>query len=165
MSQWACSSCSFLIGGMQMMWMLHHWHHFLFRIHQRFAYFFKNKTKISEQRPNWVPKCCTALLCHYSSHEISKPLKVEMSLRMTNPTNWCAPSKDTDQPGHPPSLIRVFAVCMKKLWILSYPLSAKQRLWSDWADGQADLSLCWMHMSFHVRVSLKNNIALFLELH
>ena len=23
----------------------------------------------------------------------------------------CAPSKDSDQPGHPPSLIRVFAVC------------------------------------------------------
>ena len=23
----------------------------------------------------------------------------------------CAPSEDSDQPGHPPSLIRVFAVC------------------------------------------------------
>ena len=29
-----------------------------------------------------------------------------------------APSKDSDQPGHPPSLIRVFAVCMKKAWVL-----------------------------------------------
>ena len=36
----------------------------------------------------------------------------------------CAPSEDSDQPGHPPSLIRVFAVRMKKAWILSYPLSA-----------------------------------------
>ena len=35
----------------------------------------------------------------------------------------CAPSKDSDQPGHPPSLIRVFAVRMKKHWVLSYPLS------------------------------------------
>ena len=26
----------------------------------------------------------------------------------------CAPSEDSDQPGHPPSLIRVFAVRMKK---------------------------------------------------
>ena len=26
----------------------------------------------------------------------------------------CAPSEDSDQPGHPPSLIRVFSVCMKK---------------------------------------------------
>ena len=53
----------------------------------------------------------------------------------------CAPSEDPDQPGHPPSLIRVFAVRMKKAWVLSYPLSTQQRLWSDWADAQTDLSL------------------------
>ena len=58
----------------------------------------------------------------------------------------CAPSEDSDQPGHPPSLIRVFAVPMKKAWILSYPLSAQRRLWSDWVDAQAELSLCWAHM-------------------
>ena len=40
----------------------------------------------------------------------------------------CAPSEDSDQPGHPPSLIRVFAVRMKKVWVLSYPLSAQWRL-------------------------------------
>ena len=40
----------------------------------------------------------------------------------------CAPSKDSDQPRHPPSLIRVFAVSLKKARILSYPLSALQRL-------------------------------------
>ena len=45
----------------------------------------------------------------------------------------CAPSKDSDQPGHPPSLIRVFAVHMKKAWVLSYTLNAQRRLWSDWA--------------------------------
>ena len=28
------------------------------------------------------------------------------------------------------------------------PLSAQQRLWSDWVDAQADLSLCWAHRSF-----------------
>ena len=37
----------------------------------------------------------------------------------------CAPSEDSDQPGHPSSLIRVFAVRMKKLWVLSYPQSAQ----------------------------------------
>ena len=57
----------------------------------------------------------------------------------------CAPSKDSDQPGHPPSLIRVFAVHMKKAWVLSSPLNAQRRLWSDWADAQADLSLRWAH--------------------
>ena len=38
----------------------------------------------------------------------------------------CAPSEDSDQPGHPPSLIRVFAVRMKKAGILTYPLSASE---------------------------------------
>ena len=33
----------------------------------------------------------------------------------------CAPSEDADQPGHPPSLTRVFAVRMRKAWIISYP--------------------------------------------
>ena len=56
----------------------------------------------------------------------------------------CVPSEDSDQPGHPPSVIRVFAVCMKKAWVLSYPL----RLWSDLADAQADLSLHWAHSHF-----------------
>ena len=44
----------------------------------------------------------------------------------------CAPSEESDQPGHPPSLIRTFAVRMKKAWVLGYPLSGQWRLWSDW---------------------------------
>ena len=32
----------------------------------------------------------------------------------------CEPSEDSDQPEHPPSLIRFFAVRMKKAWVLSY---------------------------------------------
>ena len=62
-----------------------------------------------------------------------------------NQQSECAPSEDTDQPGHPPSLIRVFTVRMKKAWTLSYPLSAQRRLWSDSADALADLSLRWAH--------------------
>ena len=48
----------------------------------------------------------------------------------------------------PPSLIKVFAVRMKKAWVLSYPLSAQWRHWSDWADTQADLSLRWVQSNF-----------------
>ena len=59
-----------------------------------------------------------------------------------------APSEDSDQPGHPPGLTRLVAVRMKKPWVLSYPLSVQGRLWSDWADAQADLSLLWAHMPF-----------------
>ena len=50
--------------------------------------------------------------------------------------------------GHPPSLIRVFSVRMKKAWVLSYPLSAQRRLWSDWVDAQTDLSVRWAHNHF-----------------
>ena len=60
----------------------------------------------------------------------------------------CAPSEDSDLPGYPPSLIKVFAIRMKKAWVLSYPVSEQQRLWSDWADAQADLRLRWAHRSF-----------------
>ena len=60
-----------------------------------------------------------------------------------------APSEDSDQPGHPPSLIRVFAVRTKKACVLSYPLSAQQRLirlsgcpgWSESSLGAQ--SFCW----------------------
>ena len=63
---------------------------------------------------------------------------------MTKPTKWHVHPAKTDQPGQ----IRVFAVCMKKASVLSYPLSAQRRLWSDWADVQADLSLCWAYRLF-----------------
>ena len=52
-------------------------------------------------------------------------------------------SATTDQPGHPPGLIRVFAVRMKKAWVLSYSED-----WSDWADAQADQSRRWAHSHF-----------------
>ena len=57
-----------------------------------------------------------------------------------------APSEDSVSLGIRP--VRVFAVRMKKAWVLSYPLSAQRRLWSDWADDQADLSLRWAHTHF-----------------
>ena len=65
-----------------------------------------------------------------------------------NQQNECAPTEDSDQPGHPPSLFKVFAVRMKNSWVLRYPLNAQRRLWSDWADAQADLSLHWAHTQF-----------------
>ena len=65
-----------------------------------------------------------------------------------NQQSECAPSEDSGQPGHPPSLIRVFAVRMKKPLALSYSLSAQWRLWSDWAGAEADLSLRWAHTHY-----------------
>ena len=71
---------------------------------------------------------------------------------------------ESDQSGHLASLIglrclhevgirpvwSVFAVHMKNHWVLGYPYSAQWRLWSDWADAQADLSLRWARSCFVV---------------
>ena len=62
--------------------------------------------------------------------------------------NWHVRPAKADQPGHPPRLIRVFAVRIETAWVLSYPLSAHRKLWSNLADAQADLSLRWTHMPF-----------------
>ena len=37
-------------------------------------------------------------------------------------------SDDSEKPAHPHSLLRVFAVCLKTLWLLGYPQSALQTL-------------------------------------
>ena len=71
-----------------------------------------------------------------------------LSHLMKKPTKWHeGPAKTQISLGIRP-VWSVFAVRMKKAWVLSYPLSAQQRLWSDWADAQADLSLRWAHMQF-----------------
>ena len=75
----------------------------------------------------------------------------------------CAPSEDSDQPEHPPRLIRVFAVrsmgsygpklssCgqrrLRSAWV-DAQADLSLRLRSAWVDAQADLSLRWAHMPF-----------------
>ena len=54
--------------------------------------------------------------------------KKKWSATWQNQQSECAPSEDSDQPGHLPCLIRVFAVRMKKACVLSYPLSSQRRL-------------------------------------
>ena len=106
-------------------------------------------------------KQCRYLNWVYTIDPYGQNLRIsKLSHLMTKPNKVaCAPSKDSDEPGHPPSLIwRVFAVRMKKHslakkasfsgWVLSYLLSTQRRVWSDWADAQADLSLCWVHSYF-----------------
>ena len=59
----------------------------------------------------------------------------------------CAPSEDSDLPGHPPSLISLRCVLN---WGAKEPrfLHADSEDWSDWVDSQADLSLRWAHKPF-----------------
>ena len=82
------------------------------------------------------------------SPSVSSKKSDKWAMAWQNQQNGCAPSKDSNHPGHPPSLIRIFAVRIKKPWVLSYPLSTQQRHWSVWADAQADLSLLWAHGHF-----------------
>ena len=57
-----------------------------------------------------------------------------------------APSEDTDQPGHPPSLIRVVVVRSMGSFEDTSFLHVDSEDWSDWADAQADLRFRWVHM-------------------
>ena len=107
--------------------------------------------KLNRYLTFWGGKNLVPILKGMSSRqEVVKPAKNKIIEPPHDKTNKmaCAPSEDSDQPGQPPSLIRIFAVCMKKAWVLSYPMSAQRRLWSDWADAQADLSLRWVHSLF-----------------
>ena len=57
---------------------------------------------------------------------------------------WASAQSDQSSP----SLIRVFAVHSKCSWGFNVSSCGLRRLWSDWADAQADLSLHWAHMPF-----------------
>ena len=94
------------------------------------------------------PWTCFHVFTAYTSLLRQRSQSLIWAATWQNQQRVCARSEDSDQSGHPPSLIRVFAVRMKKHWALSYPLSAQRRLWSDWADAQADLSLRWAHTHF-----------------
>ena len=72
---------------------------------------------------------------------------LQMSRDMTNKQNECAPSEDSDQPGHP-IVWSESSLCAQ--WVAKDArfLHADSEDWSDWADAQADLSLRWAHMPF-----------------
>ena len=65
-----------------------------------------------------------------------------------NQQSECAPSEYSDQHGQPPSLIRVFALRLVGSWGPELSLCGQRRLWSDWTDAHADLSLRWAHSQF-----------------
>ena len=88
------------------------------------------------------------LVVHRFSRDEAQIFSVISGQWNEKPLNEPRHDKSDKMTVHPPSLIRVFTVRMKKPWVFSYPLSAQQRLWSDWADTQADLSLRWAHTHF-----------------
>ena len=60
----------------------------------------------------------------------------------------CASSGDSDQPGHPPSLIRVFAVRMKQAWDLATHWAHSEDADQTGRMPRLNWSLRWVHMPF-----------------
>ena len=75
----------------------------------------------------FVVRCLDSNIPLFAIAEISRPKLVSVAEQAGLTLNWsqnelphdktnkmtCAPSEDSDQSGHQPSLIRVFAVCSK----------------------------------------------------
>ena len=97
---------------------------------------------------------CLSNLAKLSKSDVGEIFSAQWMIQFNNWSascqsqhNDCAPSEDSHQPGNPPSLIRVFAVRMKKAWVLSFPLSAQRRLirlggCPDWSESS------WPHSHF-----------------
>ena len=69
---------------------------------------------VSEDVNKWIE--------HLYHYQLTTRLYYIWAATWQNKQNGCASSEDSDQSGHPASLIRVFAIRMKKAWVLSYPL-------------------------------------------
>ena len=109
----------------------------------------KWRQKLISKRHKGVLMSCTRVALHpFPCAEIPAGYTTKYEPRHDKTNGISVRPAKTDQPGHPPSLIRVFDVRMKKAWVLSYQLSAERRLWSDWGDAQADLSLRLAHSHF-----------------
>ena len=60
----------------------------------------------------------------------------------------CVTSKDSDQPVHLPSMARLLVYSSLDIPEAVERTCDQSRCWSDCADAQADLSLCWLHKSY-----------------
>ena len=74
---------------------------------------------------------------------------IHLSHDITKPTQWhLRPAKIQVSLGIRPVWSEFSLSAWRKPGVLSYPLSAQWRLWSDWAAAQVDLSLRWAHSHF-----------------
>ena len=82
-------------------------------------------------------------------HFSQKSYNLYMSHLMTKPTKWLGPAKtEISLCIHP--VWSEASLCAQLVATCKDPsfLHADSEDWSDWADAQADLSLCWGHMPF-----------------
>ena len=127
--------------------------------------------------------CCTFVVSIWETDFVMAQLIIWTCARHNPRKCQVRPGKIQNQPGRPPSLIRVFAVRMKKPWVLSYPISAWWRLiwvfagrtcllvWFGCAQTHF-VSLIFLHFdpqikvlsSYHIQVLLLGLISLILQL-
>ena len=85
----------------------------LFYIEKEQKYNFVNFYHVWDDQPLWMNNYIFPYAPTYEPTNI-------WAASWQNQQSECAPSEDSDQPGHPLSLIRVFAVRMKKAWTLTH---------------------------------------------
>ena len=109
----------------------------------------------------------------WQSLQITAPAKWSwhLSRLMTKPTKWhVRPAKTQISLGRCLGICpvwSVFAVRVKKPWVLSYQMSAQRSHWSEWADGQGwsesslgAQSFCWFcHEAAHFYLAMKNEFS------
>ena len=88
---------------------------------------------LESYRSNHLPKRPRVIM----KGEISNANHIiyDWAATIQNQQNKYAPSEDSDQSGHPPSLIRVFAIRMKKAWfchVAAHVLSAPSSCGTFW---------------------------------
>ena len=86
------------------------------------------------------------LICMFKYHYLAFATSMWTSQWENVPSDMCA-NKDSNQPAHLRSLIRVFIVRMKKFCIFYYSKCAQWWFWSDCANAFADLNLGWAQRS------------------
>ena len=68
---------------------------------------------------------------------------------MTKPTKWSVRQMKTQiSLGIPPVWAESLQLHLMGSWEPNVSSCGQRRLWSDWVDAQADLSLCWAQRSF-----------------
>ena len=106
-----------------------------------------------------MPRLICLLFWCIDELEVLHADQITWAATWQNQQSGCAPSEDSDLPVHPPGLIRVFAVRMKKAWVLSYPLSTAKTLirlggcpgWSESSVGAHSFCLV-CHVVAHLCV-------------
>ena len=110
----------------------------------------------------WRKECHTDIIlsksekyCYFASylHSYSRVRgwsrqNTQTSRRMKKPTTWPLRQAKTQISLGIRLDLSVVAVCMKKHWVLSYPLSARRRLWSAWSESSLGAQIILLVLSW-----------------